>query len=72
MLTVGKLKKALKGIPDSTPIYTVDHDHSEWETNGRANRVELVNQKDFDDRTQQELERNPEFKIKGSYLAIRV
>jgi len=71
-LTVGKLKKLLKGIDDKTPIYLSDHDHSEWETNGRANDVELINQDDFDDWTKAKLETDYQFKIKGNYLVIRI
>ena len=72
MLTVGKLKKALKGIDDKTPVYLADHDHSEWETNGRASIVELINQKDFDDYIQGEIEKDSCFKIDGNYIVIRV
>lgn len=72
MLTVGKLKKKLKGIPDSTPIYTADHDHSSWETNGLASQVEFLNQNDMSDMEKEFLEEDPVFKIKGSYVVIRV
>ncbi len=72
MLTVGQLKKALKGIDDKTPIYLADHDHSEWETNGQANRVEVINQKDFDQWTQDRLKKDSQFKIDGTYVVIRV
>jgi len=72
MLTVGQLKKALKGIDDKTPVYLADHDHSEWETNGQANRVEVINQKDFDQWTQDRLKKDSEFKIDGTYVVIRV
>lgn len=70
-LTVGQLKKALKGIKDSTPVYLADHDHSEWETSSRANYLEVINQKDLDDYAKQKLEEDPYFKIKGEYVVIR-
>ena len=72
MLTVGKLKKLLKGIDDKTPIYLADHDHSEWETNGTASDVRIVNQNDFDEWTQKRLEKDEQFKIKGTYVVISV
>jgi alpha-N-acetylglucosamine transferase len=72
MLTVGQLKKALKGIDEKTPVYLADHDHSEWETNGQANRVEVINQKDFDEWTQDRLKKDSQFKIEGTYVVIRV
>ena len=72
MLTVGQLKKALKGIDDKTPVYLADHDHSEWETNGQANRVEVINQKEFDQWTQDRLNKDSQFKIDGNYVVIRV
>lgn len=72
MLTVGQLKKALKGIDDKTPVYLADHDHSEWETNGQADRVEVINQKDFDQWIQDRLKKDNEFKIDGNYVVIRV
>ena len=72
MLTVGQLKKALKGIDDKTPIYLADHDHSEWETNGQASSIDIVNQKNFDQWIQDRLERDSEFKIDGNYVVIRV
>jgi len=72
MLTVGQLKKALKGIDEKTPVYLADHDHLEWETNGQANRVEVINQKDFDQWTQDRLKKDSQFKIDGTYVVIRV
>jgi hypothetical protein len=72
MLTVGQLKKALKGIDDKTPIYLADHDHSEWETNGQANQVQVINQKDFDQWIQARLKKDSQFKIDGNYVVIRV
>jgi len=71
-MTVGELRKALKGLPANMPCYNVDHDHSEWETNGRTKYAEVRNQKDMDDYAKQCLEKDQFFKIKGRYLAIGV
>lgn len=71
-LTVGKLKKALRGLPDNMPVYTRDHDHSEWETNGRASDAVVLNQADMDDYAQQSLDENSEFKIEGDYFVVGV
>lgn len=72
-LTVGKLRDILKGLPDNMPIYTADHDHSEWETNGRASYAEVRNQKDMSDYAKECLERDKGiFKRKGKYFVIGV
>lgn len=72
MLTVGKLKKALKGLPDNTPVYTQDHDHAEYETNGLARYATLMNQKDATDYQRKQQDLDGDFKIEGPYLVIRV
>lgn len=71
-MTVGELRKALRGLPSNMPCYNVDHDHSEWETNGRTRYAEVRNQKDMGEYAQESLRKDPGFKIKGRYLAIGV
>ena len=71
-LTVGELQKALRGLPKDMPVYTVDHDHSEWETNGRASKAEVRNQEDMSEYAQESLEKDDTFKIKGDYFIIGV
>jgi len=72
-LTVGELKKALKGINNNVPVFNVDHDHSEWETNGAAGYAELRNQNNMSNYAKECLEKDDGiFKIKGNYFAIGV
>ena len=59
-------------MDDKTPIYLADHDHSEWDTNGAANDVRIVNHEDFDKWTQKGLEKDYQFKIKDTYVFISV
>lgn len=69
-LTVGELRKRLEGLPDNMPVYTMDHDHSEWETNGLARYVEVKNQSKMDSYAKEMLNKDTIFKIKGDYLTI--
>lgn len=69
-MTVGELIKKLKGLDGNLPVYISDHDHSEWETNGKLNSVYKVNQKDMDKWNKKHLD--PIFKIEGEYLVLRV
>lgn len=63
-LTVKDLRRALKGVPGNTPVFTADHDHGKYEWNSRARTAELVNQLGVE-RVQEE------FKLKGNYFVIR-
>ena len=72
-LTVGELEKALPGLPKDMPVYTQDHDHSEWETNWRASRAEVMNQDDMNNYAHEQLEKdNGMFKIEGDYFIIGI
>jgi len=73
-LTVGDLKKALRGLPKDMPVYTQDHDHAEWETNGLAGWCGVRNQLDMDDYAQEQLSKDKDdcFKIDGDYFVVKV
>lgn len=69
MLTAGKLRKLLIGIPANTPIYIADHDHGTYETNSIARIAKLINQEDADP---WDVDRLAEVqKITGPYFVIR-
>lgn len=70
-MTVAELRKELRGIPGDMPVYIADHDHAEWETNSIAGCVFVVNQTTLSNNDRRELDKDPNFKIKGKYLVIR-
>ena len=70
-MIVKELISELKKMPQDAKVYTADHDHSGWETNGAVRCVELCNQSEMGDYTIEYLERNPYFKIKDNYVTIR-
>lgn len=65
-MTAKELRKALKGIPDNTPIYIRDHDHDTYETNSKARNAELLNQVDMG----QPDELDECYRIEGDYFVI--
>jgi hypothetical protein len=69
-MKVKDLRKALKGVNGNMDVYTKDHDHSEYETNGLAGYAEVVNQKNMDEYEKERLD--PCFKIKGNYFVVSV
>lgn len=72
-MTVGELKKALRGLPNDMIVMCADHDHAEWETNGTPSSAGVVNQKYMSDYAHQELEKNDGvFKIKGDYFLLHI
>ena len=71
-MTIKELRKQLRGLDENLEIYTADHDHSEWETNGKASCVEVRNQSEMDGYAKESLRKNPEFKIDGYHVVIKV
>jgi hypothetical protein len=69
-MTVADLRKALKGVRGKTPVYTRDHDHGEYETNGLARMAELKDQADIPKSERHYL--NPIFHIEGKYFIVSV
>lgn len=71
-MKVKDLIKELQKMPKNADVYTADHDHSEWEHNGKVRYLELVNQNKLDQYAKEKLDRDSFFKIKGTYVTIRV
>jgi len=67
-MTVADLRKAIKGVDGKMPIYSRDHDHSTYETNGPIGLVEVLDQEDMDEWDKKSLD-EPHI-IKGKYLVI--
>lgn len=70
-MKVKELIEELKKMPQNAIVYTADHDHSDLETNSKVKQVESVNQNDLDDYAKERLEKDPYFKIKGTYVVLR-
>lgn len=66
------IKKSVKRDSRQYARFTADHDHSEFETNGRAGHAELKNQKNAEQYQKEYLDKNDFFKIKGNYFVIKV
>lgn len=69
-MTVADLRKALKGVPGHLEVYTRDHDHSKYETNGLASCAEVIDQKEMDDWERKRLDDT--FKITKKYFVVSV
>lgn len=71
-MTIKELRKQMRGLDENLEIYTADHDHSEWETNGKTFCAEVRNQSEMNEHAKESLNQNPEFKIDGDYFVINV
>lgn len=76
-MTVGELKKKLRDIPNEAVVYTADHDHSEWESNGQVSSVIYIENQEaeFPEGTyaREELEADGGvFKIDTPYVLLKV
>lgn len=73
-LTVKQLRQALKGVDGEMRVYTSDHDHSEFETNGIASHAFVEDQSNADEHSMKYLnsKKGEMFKIKGKYFVIKV
>lgn len=67
-MTVSELRKALKGINGKLTVYSQDHDHGVYETNGRVSSVSVIDQKNMEDWEKKNFD--PVHKRKGKYLVI--
>ena len=76
-MTVKQLKKLLSKVPDNAIVYTADHDHSEWETNGMVLSVTYIEnqKKEFPEGTYAREELNKDgqcFVIEKPYVVLKV
>lgn len=70
-LTVGKLRKCIRGVNPNMVVYIADHDHAEYETNSVAGLAYVVDQSNLSEFEKERLDKNPELKIEGKYFVIR-
>lgn len=69
-MTVSELRKYLKGVPGSMPVYIADHDHAEFEVNSIAGYAEVMDKRDAD--AERERATNYQFdNLPNKYLVIR-
>jgi hypothetical protein len=67
-MIVADLRKALKGVRGNLEVYTRDHDHGKYETNGLARCGEVINQKEMNNWEREHLD--DIFKIDKKYFVV--